>query len=140
MSEFVGMLRLNFIVSFLVCMSILEHAFCSEISDIDQLNSSIPVASSSKLFGNDDEDYVEDDLENIFMTQKAVRAFLALQDIECSDHENCEQELFVDEDYFLIGKGCDIEYVVAPEVRQLSFDTISEKIGLAYFDGEKEIE
>jgi hypothetical protein len=118
MSEFFGMARLNFFVSFLVCISFSNTGFCSENVDTKPLekNSKFIGSTSSKLFEDDKEDdYIEVDLNNSCIVQNAIRFFLILQDIECPEGEKLQKyddELEIDiiEGYFLIGSGCDIEY------------------------------
>lgn len=118
MSEFFGMARVNFIVSFLVCISFFNTGFCSENVDTKSLekNSKFIGSTSSKLFEDDNEDdCIEVDSKNSCIVQNAIRFFLILQDIKCPEDEKLQEtddklEINIIEGYFLIGSGCDIEY------------------------------
>src|SRR3989339_1308068 len=131
------MVILYFMHLFLICISFVNYICSSENVRKDQLKEAV-IVSSSKLF-EDGYEYEDDELENIFITQTAKRYFLALQDSECLHHEDSEsfddedfekyeqdsveKSILIDDDYFLIGNGLDIECVTV-NLSQLSIDNI----------------
>ena len=151
------MIRVRIFVSMMFCSAFADRAFCSEDfgTNLLQPTTKFVGSTSSKLF---DEEPFEDALENILITQKAMRVFFALQDLKNSDSADSDEDIddesqgiAIYEDYFLIGDGCDIESnldsgddqrpsdVEYDLLKDFNADDVHSRLGLASFDHEDSI-
>lgn len=113
-------------------------------AESDQQELMIKKVPSKKLF--EDDFQFEDDLDDIFLSNEAVKIYLYLQNFGEESHCNSlrKDSIDVDEDYFLVNFG-QSEVLTQSENGcfqnpSILCDDVYRSLGLSYFDGEKEIE